>query len=75
MSLLWGGGTVFLNIQAKKYFLNDIDKNLVNIHNFLIKNSSNQNIFFKNVEKIIHKYNLSRSYKEDIVPNFFKTVF
>ncbi len=70
-----GGGTVFLNIQAKKYFLNDIDKNLVNIHNFLIKNSSNQNIFFKNVEKIIHKYNLSRSYKEDIVPISLKQSF
>jgi DNA adenine methylase len=64
-----GGGTVFLNIDAKRYYLNDIDKNLVNIHKFLIKSSKNPNLFFKRVEKIIYKYNLSRSYKEDIVPD------
>ena len=32
-----GGGTVFLNIAANKYFLNDIDKNLIKIHEFLIE--------------------------------------
>jgi DNA adenine methylase len=63
-----GGGTVFLNINANKYFLNDIDKNLVNIHNFLIESSKNQDRFFKSVEKIIDKYNLSQSYKKDVVP-------
>ncbi|MEK9184647.1 MAG: Dam family site-specific DNA-(adenine-N6)-methyltransferase [Patescibacteria group bacterium] len=63
-----GGGTVFLNISANRYYLNDIDKNLVNIHKFLIASSKDQGIFFKNVEKIINKYNLSRSYKEDIIP-------
>ena len=70
-----GGGTVFLNVQAKKYFLNDIDKNLMNIHKFLIKNSFSQNKFFKNVEKTIKKYNLSHSYKKDIVPEFLKKSF
>ncbi|MDP2909504.1 MAG: Dam family site-specific DNA-(adenine-N6)-methyltransferase [bacterium] len=67
-----GGGTVFLNINANKYFLNDIDKNLVNIHNFLIESSKNQDRFFRNIEKIIDKYSLSRSYKEDVVPAFLK---
>lgn len=67
-----GGGTVFLNINANKYYLNDIDKNLVNIHKFLIKSSKDQEQFFKDVEKIIKKYNLSRSYKEDIVPASLK---
>ncbi|MFA6017542.1 MAG: Dam family site-specific DNA-(adenine-N6)-methyltransferase [Patescibacteria group bacterium] len=67
-----GGGTVFLNVNANKYFLNDIDKNLINIHEFLIKNSNNTNNFFKRVEKIIYKYNLSRSYKEDIIPEILK---
>ena len=70
-----GGGTVFLNIQAKKYFLNDIDKNLINIHKFLIKNSFDKNKFFKDIEKIINKYNLSRSYKKDIVPDSLKKIF
>lgn len=63
-----GGGTVFLNIQADKYFLNDNDKNLINIHRFLVGSSNNPDLFFKNVEKIIKKYRLSRSYKEDIIP-------
>lgn len=64
-----GGGTVFLNINAKKYYLNDIDKHLINIHNFLIKSSKNPTIFFKDVEKIIRKYKLSCSYKKDIIPS------
>jgi len=67
-----GGGTVFLNIKAKKYHLNDVDKNLINIHNFLIRNSGDPSQFFNNIEKIIYKYNLSRSYKEDIIPDSLK---
>lgn len=67
-----GGGTVFLNINAKKYYLNDINKNLINIHKFLIKSSSNTKKFFEDVERIIYKYNLSRSYKEDVVSNELK---
>jgi len=67
-----GGGTVFLNIKANKYFLNDIDKNLVNIHKFLIESSKDQDKFFRDIEKIIKKYNLSRSYEEDIVPASLK---
>ena len=53
-----GGGTVFLNIKANKYFLNDIDRHLVNIHKLLISNAKNPEKFFKDVEKIIHKYKL-----------------
>ena len=50
-----GGGTVFLNIKARRYFLNDIDQNLVSIHQYLIKNSNNPAYFFNRVEKIIYK--------------------
>ncbi|MDA2921780.1 Dam family site-specific DNA-(adenine-N6)-methyltransferase [Patescibacteria group bacterium AH-259-L07] len=67
-----GGGTVFLNINAIKYYLNDIDKNFINIHKFLIRSSRNSGKFFKSVEGIIYKYNLSRSYKEDIVSDALK---
>jgi DNA adenine methylase len=70
-----GGGTVFLNVEAKKYSLNDIDKHLVNIHKFLIKNAKDSEKFFKDVEKIIHKYKLSHSYKKDIVPDSLKKEF
>ena len=67
-----GGGSVFLNIQAKNYYINDIDKNLISIHKYLIKNSKKSKTFFDEAEKIIKRYNLSRSYKEDIIPNSLK---
>lgn len=67
-----GGGTVFLNVNAKRYFLNDIDSNLIAIHKYLIKQSKSVLSFFNEIEKIVKKYGLSRSYKEDIVPNELK---
>lgn len=67
-----GGGAVFLNIEAKKYYLNDIDKNLIKIHKYLIKYADKPEIFFKNINKLICKYNLSRSYQEDVVPEALK---
>ncbi|SRR6056297_261426 len=70
-----GGGTVFLNVEANKYFLNDVDKHLVDIHKFLISSATNPDKFFQEVEKIIYKYKLSRSYKEDIVPESLKKKF
>jgi len=70
-----GGGTVFLNVEAKKYFLNDIDKHLVNIHKFLMLSTENPERFFMDVEKVIHKYKLSHSYKNDIVPDSLKKEF
>jgi DNA adenine methylase len=67
-----GGGTVFLNTEANKYYLNDANINLINIHKFLFKNSDNPNRLFKNIEKITKQYNLSRSYREDIIPRSLK---
>jgi DNA adenine methylase len=63
-----GGGSVFLNVEAKNYLLNDIDKNVCQLHKFLMKHSKKPDTFFKEVERIILEYNLSRSFKEDIVP-------
>jgi len=63
-----GGGTVFLNVNANKYYLNDFDKHLINIHKFLVGSSEAPSSFFNDVEKIINEYGLSKSYKEDIVP-------
>lgn len=67
-----GGGSVFLNVKANKYLLNDIDKNVYLLHKFLVSHSLKPNIFFKEVEKIIYEYNLSRSYREDIIPTVLK---
>lgn len=63
-----GGGSVFLNVDANKHLLNDIDKNVYLLHKFLMKHSNKPVKFFKEVERIILDYNLSRSFKEDIVP-------
>tara|TARA_R110002049_G_scaffold249558_1_gene423930 strand:+ start:2927 stop:3895 length:969 start_codon:yes stop_codon:yes gene_type:complete len=63
-----GGGSVFLNVKANEYLLNDIDSNVVEIHTFLEKQAENPDLFFKNVFEIIQEYELSHSYIKDIVP-------
>ena len=50
-----GGGSVFLNVSANEYILNDIDSNVIEIHNFLKKQSKNPDLFFKNVFEIIQE--------------------
>lgn len=67
-----GGGTVFLNINAKKYVLNDLDKNLIKIHRLLVKSSKNPQLFYSEILRVISKYGLSRSYLRDIVPQSLK---
>lgn len=66
-----GGGSVFLNVEANSYVLNDIDKNIYNLHLFLQKKACKID-FLDEVLKYIKKYNLSRSFLEDIVPKQLK---
>jgi DNA adenine methylase len=63
-----GGGSVFLNVNADTYVLNDIDTSVYQLHKFLIEQSRNPKEFFRKVETIITEYGLSRSFKEDVVP-------
>ena len=67
-----GGGSVFLNVNANEYLLNDIDTNVINIHQFLMEQSENPKAFFDSVFEIIQEYNLSHSYIKDIVPQELK---
>ena len=67
-----GGGSVFLNVNANEYLLNDIDTNVVNIHQFLMEQSENPKMFFDSVFEVIQEYNLSHSYIKDIVPQELK---
>jgi len=60
--------TVFLNVEAK-YILNDIDENIYNLHIFC--NKANEKNFINEVLNYI-KYNLSRSFLEDVVPKELK---
>jgi DNA adenine methylase len=63
-----GGGSVFLNVNANEYILNDIDLNVIEIHKFLEKQAENPDSFFKKVFTIIKEYELSHSYIKDVVP-------
>lgn len=75
-----GGGSVFMNIEANEYILNDIDTNVIGIHKYLSRQVGNIDTFFENIWSIINKYGLSCSYLCDIVPlelkhSFPKTYF
>ena len=70
-----GGGTVYLNVNAKKYYLNDIDNILITLHRFLNSYALKSNDFFNELENIIFQYNFSRSYKEDVVPDKLKKAY
>lgn len=63
-----GGGSVFLNVNAQKFILNDIDKNMIKLHKYLCNCSSCPNIFFEQITNRILELGLSRSFLEDIVP-------
>ena len=70
-----GGGSVFLNVSAKEYLLNDIDKNICLLHKFLIDNSSNEDLLLEKIYQLIKRYKLSRSYWEDMVPKKLKKMW
>lgn len=75
-----GGGSVFLNVDADKYLLNDIDSMVISIHHMLCSYSDMEKEFFKNLFSIIDSYGLSLSYRENNIPyelrkNYPKTYF
>ncbi len=70
-----GGGSVFLNVEAKEYFLNDINIYIYKLHEFLSKNAKNPKDFIYQADKIIDKYCLSKSYREDTIPAELKQQF
>ena len=67
-----GGGSVFLNTNAKSYLLNDFDKKLIGLHKYLYFVKDNHNNLFKNIAQIIDKYNLSKSYQKNIISTSLK---
>ncbi len=70
-----GGGSVFLNVEAKNYHLNDLNETLINIHHFLKETSDDHITFFNMLDKIIDEYGLSKSYIKDVVPDELKRKF
>lgn len=70
-----GGGSVFLNVKANRYLLNDIDTNMIALHKHLCSQAQRSGVWFKEIEAMITKYGFSRSFKEDIVPDELKKEF
>ena len=70
-----GGGSVFMNVDANEFFLNDIDTNIIDIHKMLCEYAYKSKDFYKRVDKIVAHYGLSCSYKNDIVPEELKQQF
>ncbi len=67
-----GGGTPFLNIDAKHYVLNDIDSYMIRLHKMLLSYADKPDIFFDKLVQIETKYSLSASYRQDLVSDELK---
>ena len=70
-----GGGSVFLNVVAKKYRLNDIDANMIELHRHLCSQADRGDEWLVELRELIHEYGLSRSFEEDVVPDELKKEF
>lgn len=70
-----GGGSVFLNTDAKRYLLNDIDTYVIKLHEFLISCSSQPGIFWNELKSDIEKYNLSATFMGRDVPKEYRKEF
>ena len=70
-----GGGSVFMNVDAVEFLLNDLDTNIISIHQMLCDAAVSPQLFYQRVDAVVKQYGLSRSYKEDIVPGDLKREF
>lgn len=70
-----GGGSVYLNVSAQDFFLNDIDIEVIRLHEMLNSFVGNEDIFFNKVWEIVDSYGLSCSAREDRVPEELKAKF
>ena len=70
-----GGGSAFMNVDAKDFIVNDIDTNVVNIHKMLCGYCNRPEDFFDDIFRTIAQYGLSLSYLHDSVPLQLKKGF
>ncbi len=70
-----GGGSSFLNVQASKYILGDVDSYMIKLHNMLNGYAHNPQDFFHKIIEIENEYGLSASYRQDIIPQELKTQY
>lgn len=70
-----GGGSSFLNTQADRYIVNDIDSYVVQLHKCLSSYAGKSEEFLQTLYDIIDKYELSCSYRNITVPAELKKQF
>lgn len=70
-----GGGSVFMNVDADEYLLNDLDREVIGIHKYLCARANNEQRFFDRIFALIDSYGLSCSFRRDDVPPELKNEF
>ena len=70
-----GGGSVFLNTDAKRYLLNDIDAYVIKLHQFLISCGPRPEAFWDALKRSIEKYGLSATFMGRDIPKEYRTKF
>lgn len=70
-----GGGSVFLNINAQEFLLNDYNPYVINIHRLLCSFIGREGTFFDEIFTLIERFGLSNSYKNEEIPQELKTAF
>jgi len=75
-----GGGSVFLNAPVKEVFVNDLDTNLISIHQELLSFKSSEAQLLKDIQKLIEKYGFTDTssgfvINKEIKKEFPKTYF
>lgn len=70
-----GGGSVFLNIEAERYELNDIDSSVIRLHRWLCSYAGKESDFFGQLFDTIEKAGLSCTYLHDDIPDELKAKY
>ncbi len=70
-----GGGSSFLNVEASKYVLGDVDSYMIKLHNMLNLYAHKPQEFFDKIFGIEQTYGLSASYRQDIIPQELKSQY
>lgn len=70
-----GGGSVFLNTNANRYLLNDIDPYMIKLHQFLISSSPQPQKFWNELRFNIEKYDLSATFIGRDIPKEYRKEF
>lgn len=67
-----GGGSSLINTEAEEYIANDIDTNIIKLHEFLSSYADDPKKLFNELYERIDKYKLSCSYRNIKVPDELK---